>query len=190
MPQLRVSDAYKEMLSGYSESDSKSNKEAVQFIKQKLDSAQWFIDAIRQRYQTLTLTINAILDHQKDYFLSGDEKKLKPMILKDIADNVNMDISTISRVANSKYMDSPYGIRLLKSYFSEGMKNSDGDDISTIEIKRILQEIVESEDKIKPLSDLDLSSKLSTKGFKVARRTVAKYREQLDIPVARLRKEL
>ena len=135
MPQLRVSDAYKEMLSGYSESDSKSNKEAVQFIKQKLDSAQWFIDAIRQRYQTLTLTINAILDHQKDYFLSGDEKKLKPMILKDIADNVNMDISTISRVANSKYIDTPYGTKLLKTFFSEGLKNKEGEDVSSIEIK-------------------------------------------------------
>ena len=130
------------MLSGYSKSDSKSNKDAIQFIKQKLDSAQWFIDAIRQRYQTLTLTINAILDHQREYFLSGDEKKLKPMILKDIADNVNMDISTISRVANSKYIDTPYGTKLLKTFFSEGLKNKEGEDVSSIEIKKILEQFI------------------------------------------------
>ena len=190
MPQLRVSDAYKEMLSGYSESDSKSNKEAVQFIKQKLDSAQWFIDAIRQRYQTLTLTINAILDHQKDYFLSGDEKKLKPMILKDIADNVNMDISTISRVANSKYIDTPYGTKLLKTFFSEGLKNKEGDDVSSIEIKKILEQFIIDENKKKPLTDQELSGMMKKKGYIIARRTIAKYREQLEIPVARLRKEL
>ena len=135
------------MLSGYSKSDSKSNKDAIQFIKQKLDSAQWFIDAIRQRYQTLTLTINAILDHQKEYFLSGDEKKLKPMILKDIADKVNMDISTISRVANSKYIDTPYGTKLLKTFFSEGLKNKEGEDISSIEIKKILEQFILDENK-------------------------------------------
>ena len=190
MPQLRVSDAYKEMLSGYSESDSKSNKEAIQFIKQKLDSAQWFIDAIRQRYQTLTLTINAILDHQKDYFLSGDEKKLKPMILKDIADNVNMDISTISRVANSKYIDTPYGTKLLKTFFSEGLKNKEGDDVSSIEIKKILEQFIIDENKKKPLTDQELSGMMKKKGYIIARRTIAKYREQLEIPVARLRKEL
>ena len=190
MPQLRVSDAYKEMLSGYSESDSKSNKEAVQFIKQKLDSAQWFIDAIRQRYQTLTLTINAILDHQKDYFLSGDEKKLKPMILKDIADNVNMDISTISRVANSKYIDTPHGTKLLKTFFSEGLKNKEGDDVSSIEIKKILEQFIIDENKKKPLTDQELSGMMKKKGYIIARRTIAKYREQLEIPVARLRKEL
>ena len=190
MPQLRVSDAYKEMLSGYSESDSKSNKEAIQFIKQKLDSAQWFIDAIRQRYQTLTLTINAILDHQKDYFLSGDEKKLKPMILKDIADNVNMDISTISRVANSKYIDTPYGTKLLKTFFSEGLKNKEGEDVSSIEIKKILEQFIFDENKKKPLTDQELSRMMKKKGYIIARRTIAKYREQLEIPVARLRKEL
>ena len=190
MPQLRVSDAYKEMLSGYSESDSKSNKEAIQFIKQKLDSAQWFIDAIRQRYQTLTLTINAILDHQKDYFLSGDEKKLKPMILKDIADNVNMDISTISRVANSKYIDTPYGTKLLKTFFSEGLKNKEGEDVSSIEIKKILEQFIIEENKKKPLTDQELSGMMKKKGYIIARRTIAKYREQLEIPVARLRKEL
>ena len=190
MPQLRVSDTYKEMLSGYSESDSKSNKEAIQFIKQKLDSAQWFIDAIRQRYQTLTLTINAILDHQKDYFLSGDEKKLKPMILKDIADNVNMDISTISRVANSKYIDTPYGTKLLKTFFSEGLKNKEGEDVSSIEIKKILEQFIFDENKKKPLTDQELSGMMKKKGYIIARRTIAKYREQLEIPVARLRKEL
>ena len=127
---------------------------------------------------------------QKDYFLTGEESNLRPMILKDIAEKIDMDISTVSRVANSKYIDTPYGIKLLKSYFSEGIKNSDGDDISTIEIKRILKEIIQFENKVKPLSDIELSNKLSEKGFKVARRTVSKYREQLDIPVARLRKEL
>ena len=190
-PELRLSNSYKNILEGYKKdpNKTKSQNQAIQFLKQKLDSAKWFIEAIEQRHQTLFQTVNAIVNFQKDYFLSGEESNLKPMILKDIAEKINLDISTVSRVANSKYIDSPYGIRLL-SYFSEGMKNSDGDDISTIEIKRILKEIVESEDKIKPLSDLDLSSKLSTKGFKVARRTVAKYREQLDIPVARLRKQL
>ena len=191
-PELRLSNSYKNILEGYKKdpNKTKSQNQAIQFLKQKLDSAKWFIEAIEQRHQTLFQTVNAIVNFQKDYFLTGEESNLKPMILKDIAEKINLDISTVSRVANSKYMDSPYGIRLLKSYFSEGMKNSDGDDISTIEIKRILKEIVESEDKIKPLSDLDLSGKLSTKGFKVARRTVAKYREQLDIPVARLRKQL
>ena len=191
-PELRLSHSYKNILEGYKKdpNKTKSQNQAIQFLKQKLDSAKWFIEAIEQRHQTLFQTVNAIVNFQKDYFLTGEESNLKPMILKDIAEKINLDISTVSRVANSKYMDSPYGIRLLKSYFSEGMKNSDGDDVSTIEIKRILKEIIESEDKIKPLSDLDLSSKLSTKGFKVARRTVAKYREQLDIPVARLRKQL
>ena len=189
-PQLRVSNTYKEMLSGYSETKSKSNKDAVQFIKQKLDSAQWFIDAIRQRYQTLTLTINAILDHQREYFISGDEKKLKPMILKDIADKVNMDISTISRVANSKYIDTPYGTKLLKTFFSEGLKNREGEDVSSIEIKKILEQFIINENKKKPLTDQILSAMMKKKGYIIARRTVAKYREQLEIPVARLRKEL
>ena len=189
-PQLKVSNTYKDMLSGYSKSESKSNKDAIQFIKQKLDSAQWFIDAIRQRYQTLTLTINAILDHQREYFLSGDEKKLKPMILKDIADKVNMDISTISRVANSKYIDTPYGTKLLKTFFSEGLKNKEGEDISSIEIKKILEQFILDENKKKPLTDQILSAMMKKKGYIIARRTIAKYREQLEIPVARLRKEL
>ena len=191
-PELKLSNSYKEMLSGYKNdpNKNKSQNDAIQFIKQKLDSAKWFIDAIAQREQTLLLTINAIMDFQKDFFLTGEEKLLKPMILKDIAEKVDMDISTISRVANSKYIDTPYGIKLLKSYFSEGMKNIEGEDISTIEIKKILKEIISNEDKNKPLADLELSKRLVDEGYKVARRTIAKYREQMDIPVARLRKEL
>ena len=191
-PELRLSNSYKNILEGYKNdpNKTKSQNQTVQFLKQKLDSAKWFIEAIEQRHQTLFQTINAIVNFQKEYFLTGEEKNLKPMILKDIAEIINMDISTVSRVANSKYIDTPYGIKLLKSYFSEGMKNSEGDEISTIEIKKILKEIVNKEDKNKPLSDIELSDKLSKKGYKVARRTVSKYREQLDISVARLRKEL
>lgn len=191
-PQLKVSDEYKEMLTGYQESKkkSKTQQDAVQFIKQKLDAAKWFIDAIRQRHQTLTFTINAIVAHQKEYFLTGDERKLKPMILKDIAEKVDMDISTISRVANSKYLETPYGIKLLKTFFSEGLKNEDGDDISSIEIKNILSQLISEENKKKPITDEVLSSLLKEKGYIIARRTIAKYREQLEIPVARLRKEL
>ena len=191
-PQLKVSNEYKEMLTGYQESKkkSKTQQDAIQFIKQKLDAAKWFIDAIRQRHQTLTFTINAIVAHQKEYFLTGDERKLKPMILKDIAEKVDMDISTISRVANSKYLETPYGIKLLKTFFSEGLKNEDGDDISSIEIKDILSQLISDENKKKPITDVVLSSLLKEKGYIIARRTIAKYREQLDIPVARLRKEL
>ena len=191
-PKLRVSDTYKEMLLGYSETNSKSKpqEEAVQFIKQKLDSAKWFIDAIKQRYQTLTLTINAILEHQEEYFLTGDERKLRPMILKDIAEKIGMDISTVSRVASSKYIDTPYGTKMLKSFFSEGLKNEDGEDVSSIEIKKILEQFISAENKKKPLTDQSLSVMMKEKGYIVARRTIAKYREQLDIPVARMRKEL
>ena len=191
-PELRLSNSYKNILEGYKNdpNKTKSQNQTVQFLKQKLDSAKWFIEAIEQRHQTLFQTINAIVNFQKEYFLTGEEKNLKPMILKDIAEIINMDISTVSRVANSKYIETPYGIKLLKSYFSEGMKNSEGDEISTIEIKKILKEIVNEENKNKPLSDIELSDKLSKKGYKVARRTVSKYREQLDISVARLRKEL
>ena len=191
-PQLRVSNAYKDMLSGYSvaPSKSKSQQEAVQFIKQKLDAAKWFIDAIKQRHQTLSLTINAILDHQREFFLTGDERKLRPMILKDIAEKVDMDISTISRVANSKYIDTPYGVKLLKTFFSEGLKNDEGEDVSTIEIKKILEQFIAEESKKKPLTDQTLSEMMKEKGYIVARRTIAKYREQLDIPVARMRREL
>ena len=191
-PELRLSNSYKNILEGYKNdpNKSKSQNQAMQFLKQKLDSAKWFIEAVEQRYQTLFQTVDAIVTFQNDYFLSGEESDLKPMILKDIAEKINMDISTISRVANSKYIDTPYGIKLLKSYFSEGMKNKDGEEISTIEIKKTLKQIIDKEDKAKPLSDIELSKGLSEKGYKVARRTVSKYREQLDLPVARLRKEL
>jgi RNA polymerase sigma-54 factor len=191
-PELHVSSGYQDMLRGYKEASkkSKAQKEAVQFIKQKLDAAQWFIDAMQQRIQTLQLTIEAIVNHQYDYFLTGDERFLKPMILKDIADKINMDISTISRVANSKYIDTPYGTELLKTFFSESLTNSEGEEVSTLEIKKILRTLIEEEDKKKPLADNALSKGLLEKGYKVARRTVAKYREQMNFPVARLRKEL
>jgi len=191
-PELRISNNYKEMLSGYVEdpNKTKSQKEAILFIKQKLDAAKWFIDAVAQRYQTLYLTINAIVEYQREYFLSGDEHKLKPMVLKDIAEKIKMDISTISRVANSKYIDTPYGLKLLKDFFSEGMKNIEGEDVSTIEIKRTLESIISDENKNKPLTDKLLSELLKEKGYNVARRTIAKYREQLGFPVARLRKKL
>ena len=191
-PELHISRDYKDMLYGYSESKdkTKTHKDAVMFIKQKLDAAKWFIDAIKQRQQTLLLTMNAIMQYQKKYFLTGDERKLKPMVLKNIAEIIDMDISTISRVANSKYVDTPYGTKLLKEFFSESMKNEKGEDISTKEIKKILQIIIENEDKNSPLTDEKLSIILKEKGYLIARRTVAKYREQLDIPVARLRKEI
>ncbi len=189
-PVLRVSPAYTEMLKGYKENKDKSQKDAVMFIKQKLDSAKWFIDAVNQRRETLLRTIQAIAEHQKDYFLTGDERKIKPMILKDIAEKIGMDISTVSRVANSKYVQTPYGVKLLKEFFSESMKDAQGEDVSTIKIKNILQTVVEEEDKRKPLTDEQLAKALKEKGFPIARRTVAKYREQLGIPVARLRKEI
>ena len=191
-PELRISNNYKEMLSGYmiDPNKTKPQKEAILFIKQKLDAAKWFIDAVEQRYQTLYLTINAIVEYQREYFLSGDEHKLKPMVLKDIAKKIKMDISTISRVANSKYMDTPYGVKLLKDFFSEGMKNIEGEDVSTIEIKKTLESIISNEDKSKPLTDKLLSDLLKEKGYNVARRTIAKYREQLGFPVARLRKKI
>ena len=191
-PELHISSSYKEMMKGYKKAPvkNKSQKEAVQFIKQKLDAAQWFIDAVAQRYQTLYLTINEIVKQQEAYFLSGDELQLKPMILKDIAEKINMDISTVSRVANSKYIDTPYGTKLLKSFFSESLTNEDGEEVSTLEIKKILKTLIEKEDKRKPLADLALSEELLKAGYRVARRTVAKYREQMDFPVARLRKEL
>ena len=191
-PDLYVSEEYKNMLSGYSESKekTKSQKDAVMFIKQKLDSAKWFIEAIKQRNQTLIMTMSAIVDFQKEYFITGDEKKLKPMILKDIAEEITMDISTISRVANSKYVDTPYGTKLIKSFFSEGIKNSKGEDISTIEVKKTLESIIESEDKKKPLTDDQLTKLLNKEGYPIARRTVAKYREMIGAPVAILRRKL
>ena len=191
-PELYVSEEYKNMLSGYSESKNKtkSHKDAVMFIKQKLDSAKWFIDAIKQRNQTLIMTMSSIINFQRDYFLTGDESKIKPMILKDIAEKIDMDISTISRVANSKYVDTPYGTKLIKSFFSEGIKNSDGVEISTIEVKKTLKEIIEQEDKNSPHTDDQLTKLLNKKGYPIARRTVAKYREMIGAPVARLRKKL
>ena len=191
-PDLYVSREYKNMLSGYSESKekTKSQKDAVLFIKQKLDSAKWFIEAIKQRNQTLIMTMSAIVNFQKEYFLSGDVKKIKPMILKDIAEEITMDISTISRVANSKYVDTPYGVKLIKSFFSEGIKNSKGEDISTIEVKKTLENIINDEDKKKPLTDDQLTKLLNKEGYPIARRTVAKYREMIGAPVARLRRKL
>jgi RNA polymerase sigma-54 factor len=191
-PDLKVSKSYQEMLKGYAASSKKDpkQKEAVLFVKQKLDGAKWFIEAIRQRQQTLMVTMNAIMQYQRDYFLSGDETKLKPMILKDIAEIVSMDISTISRVANSKYVQTPYGTFLLKSFFSESLSTDSGEEVSTREVKKILQEFVEGENKRKPLTDDKLASFLKERGYNIARRTVAKYREQLNIPVARLRKQL
>ncbi|HET8810187.1 MAG TPA: RNA polymerase factor sigma-54 [Flavobacteriaceae bacterium] len=190
-PEMHVSREYNNMLKGYKESKekTKAQREAVMFIKQKLDAAKWFIDAIKQRQQTLFVTMSAIMQHQKEYFLTGDERNLKPMILKDIAEEIDMDVSTVSRVANSKYVDTPYGTKLIKEFFSESMKNDQGEDVSTREIKKILEITLEEEDKRKPLTDDKLAKILKEKGYPIARRTVAKYREQLDIPVARLRKE-
>jgi len=191
-PDLHISREYDNMLKGYSESKdkSRSQKDAVMFIKQKLDAAKWFIDAIKQRQQTLMITMSAIVNYQKEYLLTGDERKLRPMVLKDIADEIKMDVSTVSRVANSKYVDTPYGTKLVKEFFSESMKNEQGEDVSTREIKKILQTEIENEDKTKPLTDEKLSKLLKERGYLIARRTVAKYREQLDIPVARLRKKI
>ncbi len=191
-PSLHVSKDYQEMMQTYKSSRDKSNaqKDAVQFIKQKLDSAKWFIDAIKQRQETLFVTMNAIMHYQQEFFLDGDETKLKPMILKDIADMVGLDISTISRVANSKYVETPYGTKLIKEFFSEAMKNDQGEEVSTLEIKKILQNVIEEEDKHKPLPDDQLAEILLEKGYPIARRTIAKYREQLDIPVARMRKKI
>jgi RNA polymerase sigma-54 factor len=191
-PSLHVSKDYQEMMQTYKDSRDKSNsqKDAVQFIKQKLDSAKWFIDAIKQRQETLFVTMNAIMHFQQEFFLDGEETSMKPMILKDIADMVGLDISTVSRVANSKYVDTPYGTKLIKEFFSEAMKNDQGEDVSTLEIKKILQNTIEDEDKNKPLPDEQLAEILKEKGYPIARRTIAKYREQLDIPVARMRKKI
>ncbi|MEO9513061.1 MAG: RNA polymerase factor sigma-54 [Flavobacteriaceae bacterium] len=191
-PELHVSRDYNNMLEGYknSKEKSKSQKDTVLFIKQKLDAAKWFIDAIKQRQQTLYVTMSTIMNYQREYFLSGDERKLRPMILKDIADQIHMDVSTVSRVANSKYVDTPYGTKLIKEYFSEAMKNEQGEDVSTKEIKKILETVIGEEEKKKPLTDDKLAKILKERGYPIARRTVAKYREQLGISVARLRKQI
>ncbi|RRO19734.1 RNA polymerase factor sigma-54 [Flavobacteriaceae bacterium 14752] len=192
VPHMHISRDYNNMLKSYKENalKTKDQKKALLFIKQKLDSAKWFIDAIKQRQNTLISTMSCIMDIQREYFLTGDERNLKPMILKDVAEKIDMDISTVSRVANSKYVDTPYGTILIKDFFSESMKNDEGDDVSTREIKNILQSIIDKEDKQKPFTDSKLVDALKEKGYPIARRTVAKYREVLDIPVARLRKEL
>lgn len=191
-PDLRISDTYKDMFRHYEKAEKrdKKMKEAVSFVKQKLDAAKWFIDAIRQRQHTLLSTMDAIMEHQYDFFLTGDQAKLKPMILKDIADKVNLDISTISRVANSKYVQTEFGTFLLKSFFSEGIMTDSGEEASSKEVKKILSDLIGAEEKRRPLADDKLAEILNEKGYNIARRTVAKYREQMGIPVARLRKEL
>ena len=192
LPDLKISSNYIDMLKTYKESEDKSKeqKKAALFVKQKLDSAKWFIDAIKQRQQTLYITMSAIIKLQEEYFMTGDERKIHPMILKNIADKIGFDVSTISRVASSKYINTPYGTFLIKHFFSESMKNEKGENVSTREIKIIMQEAIEKEDKKKPLSDSSLAKFLTKKGYPIARRTIAKYREQFNIPVARMRKEL
>jgi RNA polymerase sigma-54 factor len=191
-PELRISSSYSDMFKAYDTSDKKDKKlkETVSFVKQKLDSARWFIDAIRQRQHTLLKTMNAIVEYQYDYFLAGDESKLRPMILKDIAERIGMDISTVSRVANSKAIQTEFGIFPLKYFFSEGIATDSGEDVSSREVKNALKKFIDEEDKSRPLSDDKLEKSLKSMGYNIARRTVAKYREQLNIPVARLRKEL
>ena len=194
-PDLRISDQYAEMLRGYKEAlrgkkVSRQEKEAVLFIKQKIDSAKWFIDAIKQRQDTMFRTMYAIMQFQYDYFLTGDERRSRPMILKDIAEITGLDISTVSRVANSKFVQTEFGTKRLKDFFSESMQTADGEEVSTLQVKNILNEIISRENKKKPYSDEVLMEMLQKRGYNIARRTVAKYREQLNIPVARLRKEL
>jgi len=191
-PELRVNRGYQETIRGYQESNVKNKnlKSQVQFIKQKLDSAKWFIDAIKQRQQTLLYTMRTIVEYQQDFFLTGDVEKLEPMILKDIADKIGMDISTVSRVVSSKYVQTEFGIYSLKEFFSEGIQTESGEEVSNREVKQILKDIIGKESKRRPLTDEKLTSMLNEKGYNIARRTVAKYREQLNIPVARLRKEI
>ena len=191
-PDLKVSREYENMMRSYAEGSkvSKTDKEALTFVKQKLDNAKWFIDAIKQRQQTLLLTMNAIMNYQRKYFLTGDETNLRPMILKDIAELVGLDISTVSRVANSKYVQTNYGVFPLKYFFSESLSKENGEEVSTREVKKILLDAIEAEDKRNPLTDDQLVVVLKEKGYGIARRTIAKYREQLNVPVARLRKEL
>lgn len=191
-PELKISSSYSETLQAYDKDTTKDQnlKDAVQYIKQKLDGAKWFIDSVKQRQQTLMLTMNAIVKEQRDFFLEGDETSLKPMILKDIADKINMDISTVSRVANSKYVQTDFGVFPLKYFFSEGITSESGEEVSNKEVKKIMSDAVNAESKKKPLTDEALMDLLKEKGYNIARRTVAKYREQLNIPVARLRKEI
>ncbi len=190
LPELKIAKVYQQMLEEYAQRKDKTGKEAVTFVKQKIESAKGFIDAINQRHQTLLLTMQAIMEYQKQYFLTGDETALKPMILKDISERVGLDISTISRVSNSKYVQTSFGTFLLKSFFSESLSTDSGEEVSSREVKKILQDAIEAESKKKPLTDDALAKILKQKGYNIARRTVAKYREQLEIPVARMRKEL
>lgn len=190
VPELRVNKKYADILLEAAGSNERSKKEAAAFVKQKLDSAKWFVEAIKQRHNTLMATMQAIVDYQHDYFIDGDESNLRPMVLKDIAEKTGFDISTISRVVNSKYIETHFGIYSLKYFFSEGLENADGEEVSTRELKKALQEAVDAEDKSKPLTDDELVDVMTAKGYKVARRTIAKYRDQLNIPKARLRKEL
>jgi RNA polymerase sigma-54 factor len=191
-PDLRISEGYRDMLKDYEKGSKKDKrqKEAVLFIKQKIDSAKWFIDMIKQRQETLINTMSAIISHQEEFFLTGDETNMRPMILKDIAELTGLDISTVSRVANSKFVQTEFGTYRLKFFFSESLSTDSGEEVSTREVKKILNDIIEGEDKRKPLSDEILTDLLQAKGYNIARRTVAKYREQLNVPVARLRKEL
>ena len=190
IPELRINRKYSEILETGRTSESRAEKEAATFVKQKIDSAKWFIEALRQRQNTLESTMNAIIEYQHDYFIDGDESSLRPMVLKDIAQRTGFDISTISRVVNSKWIETHFGIFPLKYFFSEGLENSEGEEVSTREIKKALREMVDAEDKHNPLTDDELVDALSAKGYKVARRTIAKYRTLLDIPKARLRREL
>lgn len=190
IPELRVNRKYADILLEAANSSERDKKEAATFVKKKLDSAKWFVEAIKQRHNTLSSTMQAIVDYQREYFIDGDETNLKPMVLKDIAEKTGFDISTISRVVNSKYIETHFGIYSLKYFFSEGLENQDGEEVSTRELKKALQECVDSEDKHKPLTDDELVTRMTEKGYKVARRTIAKYRDQLGIPKARLRKEL
>ncbi|MCR4910057.1 MAG: RNA polymerase factor sigma-54 [Bacteroidales bacterium] len=190
IPELRVNKKYADMLAKAEGGSDREKKEAAAFVKEKLDSAKWFIEALKQRYNTLSKTMQALLDYQHDFFVSGDERDLRPMILEDIAKITGFDISTISRVVNSKYIDTPYGVYPLKYFFSEGLVNKAGEEVSTRELKKVLQETVDAEDKRKPLTDEQLVKELAAKGYIVARRTIAKYRDQLGIPLARLRKEI
>ena len=190
VPELRVNRKYADILLEAANTSERDKKEAAAFVKKKLDSAKWFVEAIKQRHNTLSSTMQAIVDYQRDYFVDGDESNLKPMVLKDIAEKTGFDISTISRVVNSKYIETHFGIYSLKYFFSEGLENQDGEEVSTRELKKALQECVDNEDKRKPYTDDELVDQMTEKGYKVARRTIAKYRDQLGIPKARLRKEL
>ena len=190
IPELRINRKYEEIMENSRYTNDRAQKEAAVFVKQKLDSAKWFIEALRQRQNTLESTMRAIIEYQHDYFVDGDESSLRPMVLKDIAEKTGFDISTISRVVNSKWIETHFGIFPLKYFFSEGLENSEGEEVSTREIKKVLRELVDGEDKHNPLTDDDLVDALTSKGYKVARRTIAKYRAQLDIPKARLRREL